>query len=208
MQSRRAEALGRLAVLERESAQDGWRFASMRQRFVALSERKPWRCAVVSSDNLFPTPTEIAARMVSMADVHGGMVVLEPSCGTGRILDALPEGVSAIAYDIDQRLANHCAGRFPFAECKTCDFLSIEPSPVCDRVVMNPPFRRGSDMRHIAHAYRFLRDGGLLVALCYAGSRQTQWAAQWADSVEKLPADSFKDEGTSADVLLLTKSKP
>jgi len=42
---------------------------------------------VVTAPQLFPTPPDLAARTVSLAI---GMRLLEPSAGTGRLLEALP----------------------------------------------------------------------------------------------------------------------
>ena len=57
---------------------------------------------------------------------------------------------------------------------------------------MNPPFERGSDIRHIEHALTFLKPGGRLVAICANGPRQRErlqpMASEWID----LPAGSFK----------------
>ena len=44
---------------------------------------------VVSAPQLFPTPTELAARMVELAEIEDGQQVLEPSAGTGAIVDAI-----------------------------------------------------------------------------------------------------------------------
>ena len=38
---------------------------------------------VVAAPQLFPTPADLAARMVELADVQPGQKVLEPSAGTG-----------------------------------------------------------------------------------------------------------------------------
>ena len=43
----------------------------------------------VSAWQLFPTPPEIAAQMVTLAGIEPGHRVLEPSAGTGRLLDAI-----------------------------------------------------------------------------------------------------------------------
>ena len=43
-----------------------------------------------------------------------------------------------------------------------------------DRIVMNPPFDHGADIRHIEHARGKLKPGGRLVAICAAGPRQRE----------------------------------
>src|SRR3546814_10577644 len=52
------------------------------------------------------------------------------------------------------------------------DFLSMTPAPLdreYDRVIMNPPFERRADIRHVNHASTFLKPNGLLVSVMSAG---------------------------------------
>jgi len=143
---------------------------------------------VVSAPQLFPTPAPLAARMVAAADIQSGMRVLEPSAGTGSLLeaivnvagaaDAVGKAASVVAVEINATLANALRVRRHLAELVICsDFLSIKAGEVYarievgrfDRVVMNPPFERGADIEHIRHALTFLAPGGRLVALCADG---------------------------------------
>ena len=81
------------------------------------------------------------------------------------------------------------------------------PKACFDAVIMNPPFKRGLDIKHIKHAYQFLRVGKPLVALCYNGKKQNAELKPWADTWEVLPSGTFKESGTGAEVVLLTKVK-
>lgn len=48
--------------------------------------------------------------------------------------------------------------------------MKIEPTPIYDRIVMNPPFLKQADIHHVNHALKFLRpDTGLLVSVMSAG---------------------------------------
>jgi phospholipid N-methyltransferase len=47
-----------------------------------------WRTAVLAAQ-LFPTPAQLAAVMVELAQIEHGQEVLEPSAGTGAIVDAV-----------------------------------------------------------------------------------------------------------------------
>lgn len=198
---RRDDALATLADLAHANAQDGWRLASMRSRFTALEKRQPWQATVATSHNLFPTPDAIVARMVAMAGILPGMRVLEPSCGTGRILAHLPSDAHAV--EIHPRLASDCAARFPQMTITCADFLQWSCGKY-DRIVMNPPFERGLDCRHIEHARTMLAPSGLIVALCYDGATQEKRLRPQAKTWEHLPARSFASEGTSAAVILCT----
>mgnify|MGYP001768267444 CR=1 FL=1 len=149
-----------------------------------------------SAPQLFPTPPALARRMVELADVRPGHRVLEPSAGTGRLLQALPTGCDVTAVEINPALARQIGAR-------CADFLSLPPVADFDRIVMNPPFSNAQDVRHILHARQFLAPGGVLVTLCANGPRQRaalqHLATQWHD----LPAGSFTSEGTGVNVALL-----
>lgn len=207
--TRQGDGRARLLALRERNELDGERRAGMRARFAAIASRHEDGTApqAVSGFNLFPTPAAIARRMVELAGVGAGMRVLEPSAGTGRILDALPPDADAVAVEILPELQAHLFKCYPGVRLKCGDFLAKG----CDeiggpfaRVVMNPPFQRGTDVRHIMHARTMLAPGGLLVALCYDGAAQRRLLQPIARSWEPLDAGSFRSEGTGAGVVRLT----
>ena len=149
-----------------------------------------------SAPQLFPTPPALARRMVELADVRPGHRVLEPSAGTGRLLQALPTGCDVTAVEISPTLARQIGAR-------CVDFLSLPPVADFDRIVMNPPFANAQDIRHILHARQFLAPGGALVALCANGPRQRAALQPLATAWHDLPAGSFASEGTGVNVALL-----
>jgi protein-L-isoaspartate O-methyltransferase len=162
---------------------------------------------VVTAPQLFPTPPELAARMVGLAELEPGHRILEPSAGTGALLKAIGPGHECIAVEINAELA---LGLQRWGEEKLlilrADFLGLgarEVGPI-DRVLMNPPFERGADIEHIKHAAALLKEDGLLVALCANGPRQRAALMPICDSWEDLPAGTFKGQGTGVNVSLLT----
>jgi phospholipid N-methyltransferase len=169
---------------------------------------------VVSAPQLFPTPVDVAARMVELAEIQAGNEVLEPSAGTGRILDALisPDqtGWSSanisrlVAVEVNHELAKRLRTTYACADVREGDFLERNGDlGKFDRVIMNPPFSNGADIRHIQHALTFLKPGGKLVALCANGPRQNEKLKPIADTWEDLPADTFADAGTGVRTALL-----
>lgn len=171
--------------------------------------------AVAVVIQLFPTPPALAAEVVREADLVAGVEVLEPSAGTGNLLRALPEGVRAFAVEVDGRLCDALAREFAAPAdaaqglCRNvlqADFIGLTPAEIgtYDRVVMNPPFANGADIKHIMHARRFLRPGGRLVAICAGGPRQEEALRPLASSWRVLPAGSFASEGTNVNAVLLT----
>jgi phospholipid N-methyltransferase len=168
---------------------------------------------VVSVNQLFPTPKELAQRMADLADIQPGHRVLEPSAGTGMLLGALggrmfghnPERGEIVAVEINARLADRLQQEFPFhTTVERADFLTCNGNlGTFDRIIMNPPFSNGDDIKHIEHARTFLKPGGLLVALCANGPRQREKLKPQSTYWEDLPEGSFKEAGTNVNVALL-----
>ena len=88
------------------------------------------------------------------------------------------------------------------------DFLECFGLGKFPRIVMNPPFANGDDIKHITHALRCLAPGGRLVALCANGPRQSAQlrpiVEEHGGTWEELPADTFQAVGTSVRTVLLT----
>ena len=76
-----------------------------------------------------------------------------------------------------------------------------------DRIVMNPPFENGADIKHIQHALKMLKPGGRLVAICANGPRQQTTLKPLAENsggwYEDLPAGTFASQGTNVNTVLL-----
>jgi SAM-dependent methyltransferase len=156
--------------------------------------------------------------MVALADIEPGSEVLEPSAGTGRLLDALicSNGTDwngaqisrLVAVELNGDLAQRLRQTYACADVRQKDFLACNGDlGKFDRVLMNPPFQNGDDIRHIQHAVAMLKPGGLLVAICANGPRQEKALRPIAQSWEELPAETFKDEGTGVRTVLLTVTK-
>ncbi len=164
----------------------------------------------------FPTPAEIAHRAVVAAQIEPGMRVLEPSAGHGALAEEARAAGGKVhcfellienVVELERRNLSVAAG----------DFLAQEPERVYDRIVMNPPFAKQADIKHVLHALQFLKPGGRLVAIMSNGStfrtdrRTTEFNAALASfgaSVEKLPDGAFKESGTMVATILVTIDLP
>ena len=166
---------------------------------------------VVSADQLFPTPPELAERVAELANILPGERVLEPSAGTGSLLRAVLATTSdadVVAVEISADLARALAanpGDGSYS-VRHADFLTLGPSELgnFDCVIMNPPFASGADVKHILHARTLLKPGGRLVAICANGPRQREALQPLADTWEELPEGTFKSSGTNVRTVLLT----
>ena len=182
----------------------------------ALAElRRTGECVTareaVQVQQFFPTPPAVIVELLRLAEVRPGMAVLEPSAGRGAIAQALV--TAGCVVDCVEKEPAHvkvlAAARIARAWAVT-DFLVVGPRPVYDRVVMNPPFTRGADIRHVTHALGFLRDDGLLVSVM---SGVVAWQASAAPfralvaerggRVVPLPAKAFQQSGTGVNTLIV-----
>lgn len=160
----------------------------------------------------FDTPHVLAENVVDLADVQAGMSVLEPSAGVGRIAAAARQAGSFVTcWEIDEKRAEKLAD--VAHSLNVGDFLAAEPVSAFDRVVMNPPFAKQDDIRHVLHALRFLKPGGRLVAIMSAGVmfRENKLSSEFRDlveqssgSIERLPEGAFKASGTSVNTCIVT----
>lgn len=190
--------------------------------FEAMREALRTGVRHVAVPQLFETPPDLAARMVELAGIEPGQVVLEPSAGTGRIVRAIEDvgrlgGGGLVCVEVNAELARGLADPQRYVLCR--DFLTWdEPERLgsFDRVLMNPPFSKGADIDHVRHAFGMLEDGGKLVAIMGEGAffRQDRKATAfraWLDEVggtsTRLPADTFKQSGTGVNTRLVTIRK-
>lgn len=158
---------------------------------------------VVAVEQLFPTPIDLANKMADFAEIEPGMAILEPSAGTGVLIDAaLAHGGEVTAVEWNVRLASRLKAKY--ANVHTADFLELNGElGKFDRVLMNPPFQNGADIKHIKHAIEKLKPGGVLVAICANGPRQQRELQPIAEHWEDLPAGTFKNAGTGVNTAML-----
>lgn len=176
----------------------------------------------------FPTPEPLAAKMAALFNIKDGHRFLEPSAGHGNLAKALlceavnsKLSIECTMIEMDEANAKVLAADDYFNCVPRCsafimqrDFLQCKiPARgyEFDGVLMNPPFSRGDDIKHILHAWEFLKVGGKLVALCANGPKQNAILKPWSESLggtwEVLPAGTFKDsgaKGTNIETVLLT----
>lgn len=162
----------------------------------------------------FPTPAPVVERLIELADIAPGMTALEPSAGTGNIVAGL-HAAGAVVDAIELLDKNIAALKTQGLATLigTGDFLETPVQPLYDRVVMNPPFERQADIKHVAHALRFLKPDGLLVSVMSASVtfRDNKLTADFralirerGGDIEALPEGSFKSSGTGVNTVIVT----
>lgn len=161
----------------------------------------------------FPTPRAVVAELIELADIRPGMAVLEPSAGKGAIAYAIADITKPDCVELMEANYAALAGAMKLGTVTRGDFLQIEPIRKYDRVVMNPPFSRQKDIKHVMHAFKFLKAGGRLVSVMSNGvtfrnDRLTNEFRALIESSEgeiaPLPEGAFKESGTMVNTVIVT----
>lgn len=179
------------------------------------------RCFVDPRVNgFFPTPDELADRVVDLADIAKPMMCLEPSAGTGQLAGRMREKGGTVMccellLDNYRSLVN---SGFHVVSRDFIDYAKIQISgnlTPFDRVVMNPPFSKQQDIAHVALAWQLVKDGGVLVAIVSSGAVHGEGKKnmefrklvdEWGHA-EDLPDNSFAEVGTNVRTCLVRLQK-
>jgi len=151
----------------------------------------------VARNSQYMTPAWAAERLVEIyfPNLDESDLVVEPTCGTGAFLAALPPHVPAIGVELDPELAaiaERNTGR-PVRNCDVRGFLA--PAGVT-AVMGNPPFRADLVRDLIRTARAWLPHGGLcglvLPAYLFQHARPTlDLARDWRVEADHIPRDLF-----------------
>lgn len=176
------------------------------------------RLEPVEKFDFFPTPVEMAEQAARDANLDTGMLVLEPEVGTGRLAVACAAYVgveNVICYEIQAKYCDLMTSQG--FKVVRADFMDVEPTPIFDACVLNPPFRKQQDIDHVMHAYRFLKPGGRISAIMSLGVtfrsnlktvRFRDFLAAHGAVVKHNPPGAFKDSGTMVQTISVVFQKP
>lgn len=168
----------------------------------------------------FPTPPDVAREMIDWLGIGyttNPYTVLEPSAGTGAIVDVISESIPNAVI--------HCMEIQP--DCRDMlaekgytvvahDFLKQCARPAYDVILMNPPFADGQDIQHVMHAFKFLKPGGRLASIMPSGVMGNDMqrcrdfratVAKNGGSFHKLMDASFKKSGTGVSTCMVKMFK-
>jgi len=138
--------------------------------------------------DFYPTPPEVAATMLDPLDLRG-RVVVEPSAGSGNLVQACLERGAAevLMVEPESRLRAILAGLQGDCRLIGNDWLAVTADQIshADLVVMNPPF--SADEHHILHAWQVAPAGCEIVALCNWSTVSTdRWSSRASRELKTL----------------------
>lgn len=143
------------------------------------------------------TPRWVAEAILERHFAHLDLCdrVLEPACGPGAFLHAIPADVDAIGVEVDPVLAEQAraaTGR----PVITGDFLQVELPPGITHMVGNPPFDAALIHGFLTRAHQVLPEGGTAGLLLPAYVLQTSskvvaLSRRWSISSELMPRNIF-----------------
>lgn len=161
----------------------------------------------------FPTPRAVAERMIELAEIEPGQIVLEPSAGTGELADVIREHAPVVCCEIRPAFREILKAKGHTVIEESWDFLEYNPGPVADRVISNPPFERQQDAVHVRKAYDVIRTGGRIVSVMAASVRFSSYYKSFRDwladkgEIIDLPEGSFRESGTMVSTVLVVINK-
>lgn len=146
----------------------------------------------------YMTPDWAAEALVEryFADLGSGDAVVEPSCGRGAFLRALPSHVPALGVEIDPALAAE-ARRSSGRPVIVGDFCTIDLPLAPVALVGNPPFRKHVVDGFLDRAWELLPNEGRVGFILPAFVLQTAstvdaFAERWSIRQDMLPRNLFE----------------
>ncbi len=164
---------------------------------------------IKSDFQFFPTPAELARKVVALAEIRDGEQCLEPSAGRGGIAQFMP-GCDCIELNPD----NAAYLREHGFNVVHDDFMTFEPKKEYDVIVMNPPFNKGQSVRHVTKAIQIAKrcvvaitDFGITYRNDKATAEFRELVKSYGGTIESVEEGSFKESGTMIKTCIVTVRK-
>ena len=177
------------------------------------------RCNLQQDFQFFATPPEVADWLVSLAgDFSSDCKVLEPSAGTGAIIDAIHRVQPDVVVDCYELMPENKEklSKLDHIRLLGDDFTQAEHPSEYDLIVANPPFSKNQDIRHVMQMYHDLKPGGTVAAIT---SRHWQQASEKvckdfrafleevSAQVYEIEEGAFKKSGTGVGTIAIVINK-
>ncbi|MFZ3481869.1 methyltransferase domain-containing protein [Sphingomonas sp. 3-13AW] len=177
----------------------------MHQKDLFLQDRRAVSLGVETRPELdqWLTPYWAAEELAhDVLHALGAVPVLEPSCGAGSFLSAIPDANEAYGVEIDPVMAER-ARRATGRHVIEGDFRSVDLPPIeFGAIIGNPPFGADTVDLFIRRCHRLLPDGGVAAFILPAHlfsttNRVRPWATMFNLDVQMIPRSLFPRISTS-----------
>lgn len=146
-----------------------------------------------NNPDFYPTPAAVVERMM-MDDSPAGLVVLEPSAGSGNIAEALrkADAREVLTCERDENLQSVLRGKG--FRLISSDFLTVTAEQIShvNMIMMNPPFSEGC--RHILHAYDIAPAGCVIVSLVNTSNLESQYNTNYKRLQELVKLQGYSED--------------
>lgn len=146
-----------------------------------------------NNPDFYPTPAAVVERML-MDDSPAGLVVLEPSAGSGNIAEALRKAGAreVLTCERDANLQSVLRGKG--FRLISSDFLTVTAEQIShvNMIMMNPPFSEGC--RHILHAYDIAPAGCVIVSLVNTSNLESQYNTNYKRLQELVKLQGYSED--------------
>lgn len=161
----------------------------------------------------YPTPSWVAEALVERHFQHLGPedLVIEPACGPGAFLSALPDEVPALGVEIDPGIA-HMARISTGRDVVVGDFRTVAIDAQPTAIIGNPPFKLEVIDGFLDRAFAMLPENGRVgfVLPAYAfqtAERVAGYADRWSLFQEMIPRNIFPGLSLPLLFALFTKER-
>lgn len=156
----------------------------------------------------FATPDDVADRLVELACIEPGQIILEPSAGQGAIIKAIHRAHPDVEVDCYELmdLNRSFLEKLDNVTIVGQDFIKEEKTIIYDRIIANPPFSKNQDIEHVSEMYNRLEEGGRLVSIMsnhwrFASGKKEEAFKKFVEDtgaeVYDIEPGAFKESGTN-----------
>ncbi len=144
----------------------------------------------------YPTPIWVSDALVArhFSDLDENDIVIDPACGPGSFLSAIPDHVPAVGIEIDAAIADEA--RQTGRHIITGDFQQVQLDFQPTVIIGNPPFNMKTVDGFLHRAHKLLPDGGrvgfILPAYAFqTAARVAGYANEWSLMQEMIPRNIY-----------------
>jgi hypothetical protein len=169
---------------------------------------------IVKKYQFYPTPKEVVEYLVELAEIKENDEVIEPSAWDGAILKVILEKypVGFIKIYANEIYRDRYLELLKILDkVSQDDFLNFN-NMYFDKFIMNPPFAKSQDVKHILKAYELLKDWWRIVSVASSsiqyreGQLYEELRALNPEFIE-LPEWSFKESWTMVNSIIVVINK-